>query len=587
MDRDLDPREAPPGSPDDAQLGALVRAVADDWRRPPQRLGQPTWRDRVQADQGASGSGGRRWFGRLAGAGMLAVVATVVLSLTAVYLTGPRANQGGIGASASPSDGSAPSRSPGATASPAAASPLPALEINGALPSVTNVLMQVNDTHRSVDLATGTMQPDFTFRCGNPGKVLPRPGGGWVCVWITYLLSGSGSPSGLDIYLQAVDADGAAEGPVFVRTVTSEVAVATDDVMQVDGHVDASPDGRFAYIGSTHRTTTGWSAVIDRVDLASLQTVDTIAVPGVDHSADAAGRSWVGLAPSISILPDSDVFLISSDWWVDDPSTSTPPYGTDRWSGTFDESMPAAIPAAEPTDEGCGELDRGLIDDASFFVVCYTPSGNLRVDRHELGGSTMDRTDVGRSTGFGAQSMRVGSYLFLWDPQAHALVRYDLRTAETDRIEVPATGGVEGPLDSIGALGRAVGHWLAPTAVAKVQLQPALAISPDGTTLYALGVEGAIESSGSTGIYAFDISGDSLSLKGHWDPTADFNSLAVSPDGAFVYAAGLAGVDAQGHAAPYLQASVTVFDAADGSIRLIAGQLGAGNQLMFVESVVR
>ena len=96
MERDLNPREDHAAPPDDAELGALVRAVAEDWHRPPQRLDQPTWRERVDGSRrssGASGgSGGRRWIGRLAEAAVLAVAATVVLAVGAVFLTSPGRN---------------------------------------------------------------------------------------------------------------------------------------------------------------------------------------------------------------------------------------------------------------------------------------------------------------------------------------------------------------------------------------------------------------------------------------------------------------------------------------------------------------
>ena len=74
MERDLTPREDRATPPDDAELGALVRAVAEDWHRPPQRLDQPTWRERVDVSRrGLRRLGGRRWIGRLAEAGVLAV----------------------------------------------------------------------------------------------------------------------------------------------------------------------------------------------------------------------------------------------------------------------------------------------------------------------------------------------------------------------------------------------------------------------------------------------------------------------------------------------------------------------------------
>ena len=64
MTREPDRPADSPATLDDDQLAALVRAGVEDWRLPPQRLDQPTWRDRVDA----RGTGRRRgWFARLAG----------------------------------------------------------------------------------------------------------------------------------------------------------------------------------------------------------------------------------------------------------------------------------------------------------------------------------------------------------------------------------------------------------------------------------------------------------------------------------------------------------------------------------------
>ena len=94
MERDLTPREDSASPPDDAELGALVRAVAEDWHRPPQRLDQPTWRERVDGSRRPSTAdrAAGAWIGRLAEAGVLAVAATVVLAIGAVFLTSPGRN---------------------------------------------------------------------------------------------------------------------------------------------------------------------------------------------------------------------------------------------------------------------------------------------------------------------------------------------------------------------------------------------------------------------------------------------------------------------------------------------------------------
>jgi hypothetical protein len=84
---------------------------------------------------------------------------------------------------------------------------------------------------------------------------------------------------------------------------------------------------------------------------------------------------------------------------------------------------------------------------------------------------------------------------------------------------------------------------------------------------------------GSAGVYVFDAATlDPITV---WQPTADYVSVAVSADGKLVYAAGLPGVDAVGRIKLAQQASITVFDTSDGSVRLIAGQLG-GDALSFL-----
>jgi hypothetical protein len=170
--------------------------------------------------------------------------------------------------------------------------------------------------------------------------------------------------------------------------------------------------------------------------------------------------------------------------------------------------------------------------------------------------------------------VRQGDRLFMWDPIVARLARIDLRTGVVDGATGTAAVPAMSPLDAVASVGRQIGRWLAPPAAAKVLLQPALVASADGTRIYGLGVDGlgGDGGGGSRGIFAFDPR--SLEPVGHWAPTADLTSLAISPDGRFVYAAGQEGVDAAGHQAAY-PASVTVYDTTDGSVRLIAGNLGS------------
>ena len=70
-------------------------------------------------------------------------------------------------------------------------------------------------------------------------------------------------------------------------------------------------------------------------------------------------------------------------------------------------------------------------------------------------------------------------------------------------------------------------------------------------------------------------------MLGHWQPTADFASIAVSADGRYLFAAAQGGVDASGRSSPN-RASITVFDTTDGSVDLIAGNLGSSESDLFL-----
>jgi hypothetical protein len=595
MERDLTPREDPSTPPDDAELGALVRAVAEDWQRPPQRLDQPTWRERVDVSRRASRrSGGRRWIGRVAEAGVLAVVATVVLALGAVFLTSPGRN-GTIGSNpqTNPTEGASPTGL-GETPSVAPApSPLPALVVNGDLPSVTSVLLQGSGGYRLADLSKGTLGPKLPWDSSGWNTLLARAGGGWVCVCGSFTPGKGGRGSDeLAISLNAVDATGASVGSGDVRTLLSGLDPSqpvTSETQTVDLRAFASPDGRYAFIGWSVRSTTGWHAGVDVADLASLQVVDRLALPDLPAPASAVRRTVVRLAPLVDSLAGVDTALITVNWWVDDVLNANPPQGTDRWSATFEGgALGEPVSAGARSDADCYEWEHGLIDSGSFYVGCImNSSGTVRVERYDLTGTEIDGAEVGRFTGYGAFAARPDHRLFLWDPQSHTLTSYDLLTGATSSLKVPDTAGIDGPLDVASAFGRAIGSWLTPSARAKIMLQPAMAVSPDGTRLYAIGIEATpSELGGSAGVFAFDISGDEIVLAGHWPPNADYVSLAVSGDGAFVYAAGMGGVDVEGLQVPDVKPSVTVFDATDGSIRLIAGQL-EGSELLFAHPVVR
>src|SRR5256885_14110349 len=128
-------RAQTPEAPDDAGLAALVRGVGQDWTMPTQRLGQPTWRERVGEGRRRA-PGARRWARRFVAAAGAAAALFVALALVAVWLTVPRSSPqptAAQGAHESPS-----TKTTQATPSP---TPAPAFALYGApLPARSLIL---------------------------------------------------------------------------------------------------------------------------------------------------------------------------------------------------------------------------------------------------------------------------------------------------------------------------------------------------------------------------------------------------------------------------------------------------------------
>jgi hypothetical protein len=568
MNTDLNRSAMPSRELEDEQLGALVRSVADDWRMPPQRLDQPTWRDKT-----AAGMTRRRpWLARLAGPASAALVATVILALAAVWLTSPRGEPSTVGQSPEPS--SMPSASAGPTATP-----LPALTRNGALPSVTQVLVRADGRFRLADLATGTLGDDALDAYTGPIQLVPRAGGGWLCLcgkWTTFGINGS---TGMTMTLVPVDADGDAGEGTEIRSIEGELDpdIRADlQFTQVDAGITVAPDRKTAFFAWTARNgAEGWTAGVDVIDVASATVVESVPVQ-VGRPAVGADEPVSRSAPNVEVSPAGDRILLGSFWFVEDPNNPMPEQGHDRWTAKLDGQTIGAIEPVDPAPAAdCGEMDSGLVDAASYYLICSNGSGDLTVRRVGLDGSEAWRTLIPRGQGEfigGALVARSDDMLFIWDPVAAGLARVDLASGALTTSE-PATAAGTGPLDAVAGLGQRLGRWIAPSALAKLLLDPGLVVSPDGSRVYAIGVTSSDpEGSGSTGVFVFDAA--SLDRLGNWVPTADFTSIAISADNQYVYASGLGGANADG--APSRNgASVTVFDASDGSVRLIAGRLGS------------
>ena len=603
---DPDRQSSAPREPlDDAALAAIVRDLADDWRMPPQRLGEVTWRDRVGRGRGSGGGrsgGGVHWTRRLFGAAAIAVAATIVLSFGAVWLTAPRGNLGAVGAS--PSASSSASAAPSASAVPSASllpagSPLPQLVLGGALPTPSTVMLHTEGGYQLADLSTGFLGAPVIGQQTGPSAVFTRPGGGWVCICGTWTQLAAGSPNGLRLTLLPVGADGMAGDSQPLKDLAGsydDTAPTADQPQLVDATIVASPDGRYALIGWSERHgIAGWVIGVDTLDLATLAVVASASIP-LSEPMVVDGRARVRVAPTASLSPRGDALMLTSFWYLDDPNTATPPTGTDHWVAPYHDGLVGGVPspvglafatAGSSEDASCIEFDAGLIDSTSYYTYCRTAGNRWELARRSVdGGTVLGTTELPATVNTDglALTTRTDDALFIWSPVARSMTRVDLATGEVMTGQGETAAAPDGVIDRLAGLGRQVGRLLAPSALAKILIEPGVVVDQATHRIFALGVGGEDGAGGSTGVDAFDT--ETLASVGHWAPTADFSSIAISGDGTAVYAASMGGVAADGSEFPGNGASVTVFDSAGGQVRVLAGKLGTGG-IGFTEPVLR
>jgi len=556
MTRDQTGSNQPPATTDDERLAGLVRAVATDWTLPPQRLDQATWRDRVAP------AAPRRWRSRrprLAAPALGAVVITVAVAFAAVWLDGPRP-AAISGASPSPTGSSSPSDRP--TAAP------PKVIVNGPLPDPASVLVRAGNDYRVVDLTHGTLGPRVVTANG-ASHLYARPDGGWLCVCPDW----EGSvPGRLPVAIALVDASGMLESTSTIRDIVGRADPAlsgTDPSQLVDAHASVSADGRFAFLGWAAREgAAGWRLGIDIIDVAAGRMVGSSELPQL-ASATKDGKPVTRVAPEVSLAPSGRTVLVS-DFWFAPGDQESPPSGFDHWSAKFAGTSVTAFAPTRSTDAGsCDELAEGSVDVSTWWVVCST-NGAMRFDRVGSDGNLLGSTPLPPSDGMTAPLVDPsGKALYMWGPVGKTLTRIDIASGTFSSVtaRIAATTA-----DPVADLAHAIGRWMAPPVAAKIFVDPGLVLSPDGTRIFALAADpGNGETVSSQGVFVFDAV--TLEQIAHWPPTADLTSIAISPDGAWLYAAGQPGFDAAGKATGD-PSSITVYATSDGGVDLTAGRLG-------------
>ncbi|MBF6605384.1 MAG: hypothetical protein IVW53_07365 [Chloroflexi bacterium] len=578
-----DRRKTDPRLDDDA-LGDLVRKAVEGWRMPPERLHATTWRERIGPRTGRSSwgrgpRGGARWLSRLGAATSAAIVAAVLLALVAVWLGSNRPASVGVPATHSPSQVAGAGKTPVPTANPVSfppgsseptAGPLPAFALSGP-PLAGRVIAGAGQGFVAIDLATGSAGADLVPGATYGSRLFHRPGGGLICACQAFASTDFVSGT-MTIEIRVIAAAGGTVQRIPVETLigNTDPYAGGYDTAGVVTTADLSPDGRTVYVAWAYRTSPLWHLGIDVVDLGSRTVVQRMRL--ADRPSIVSG-SPVGMwFSALRAAPDGSSAMLSIVG-LDGAAGITRVLATiagGRIAGT------TTLPVSTPTVGGtaCTAVGaEGWATARSYYAVCAGPVAAVVIV--DLAGRTIASqwlAGTGQSLAAfaGADVVdRVAGLLYHWDPFARTVTRVDLATGRITGTATAAqadTGG-GGPLGVLGDLGRTIAGWIAPQATAKVFLQPGLALAPDGSRIYALGV--ASSGSGSSGVDVFDTR--TMTQLDHWAPVADLISIAVSPDGRYVYVAGAPG----GNSSQTYPASLEVYDTSNGALHLVAGDLGS------------
>jgi hypothetical protein len=562
---------------DDATIEQLVRDVAGEWNMPPVRLDAPGWRERVRSSRTRRLAAAGGWFGRIGQAATAAIALTVVGALVAVVVTRPPAP----GKTPEPSAGDRPSAG-------AQATQLPKIFLTGDEPNPASVVMRSErGDFASVDLKTGSVNGPLTSK-SSASQVLVSEDGKILCLCVAASGSIDGMATDMLVSLERYDSRGKLSSSRLIEQFSGEPDPRDEGtfIPERPAHVltwvGFSDDGKYGLVGWSERAHPVWHSGVLVVNLGDGSIVSRQDLPDATDG-EANTRRMVEAPRVVGTVGDGRV-AIAQNWYEwSPPASDMASYAPSN--AVFLASFRGGVlggAAIVPAASSCSSLANraGPMANGGFWLACTDGGAGLTVLRRiNPDGSPLADVRISGSGGIETDPTAVsvdGSTLFVWDAHATRLSRVDIVTGEVTSGNGTARAE-SGPMV-------ALGNWLAPAVAAKSWLRSGLAVSPDGTRVYALGVRdggSGPETAGSAGVFVFDAT--TLERTKVWQPTADYVSIAVSADGRLVYAAGLPGVDATGARFARQQASITVFDASDGSIRLIAGQLGS-DALSFIST---
>lgn len=506
--------------------------------------------------------------GRIAGALALAAVATIVAALIAVPLNESssrgapdRSTAAGLASGPSAAAGSSPAiPSPGATLLPARLSDGRPLGVRHVPVRLDNGY-QADNGYRMLDLDRGELTAVLA-RFPTHAKLLALPAGRLLCACTTPV-GGWASATAARVEIRVFQPDGRLVKRIRVGTyVGSREGWDPDNGPPFDTTAGLNADGRFLFLSWIGRRATGWRSGIDVVDLANGRVVQRLRLP--DHPLLIGRATAFPWLPTVEVSPGDRMVITRG-------VVSGGSLATERWSARFGsgriEGLAPFASGPGTVDECAQEFEWEVATDDVYVGICSTALGlvvrRVRLDGRPLGDTAVP--DLLRNEGWQSGHVvdRQGQSYIVWDASTLHVYRIDLASgaiAASAVLSEPVGAGADSPLGLLGSLGR----WLAPSVAAKIPYGGSLTLSPDGRRLFALAGT----------IWVLDPR--TLEVLDRWQPAAELIGIALSRDGQLLFAEGIAGFDADGSRRPEQGASLTIYDAASGSIRLLLGQLGDG-----------
>jgi hypothetical protein len=557
----------------DDHIAGLVHDAADSWQLPADVLGRSRWRELVHENARRFGSPGGL-FRRLRRAAALALALVVLAAAAGVLIT--RLRTADLGTSGPPTRAVA-----GPTTSPSLTNPHAGLPIG-----VNPLLVRLDSGYALVDLAKGTIGP--TIALGDPGSLVRQlDDGSVICICVT-ADSTAGSVTREVVSWQRLGSDGGWTGFPIETFVGLPDPRGTTLTFDPSASISISPAGdSAAYVGWSTRQHPIWRSGLIAVDLASGAVLQRVDLPDRDDGPDSQpvivpfGPQVIGAAGENRVLisrPRWSVSMIGSGG----PTASHSPsvetafdaFVAPTSSGTI--GMYHAVGAAQPLAglNGCGEspLESGSIGDAGWWATCESGDGiHLRTfdsNDAQIREQILDNTTIGTTPDTYGTVNAAGTALYAWNPVALKLTKVELATGRRTVADDPTARG--------DLLAR-IGDWLTPPATAKGLWMPTIALSPDGSRAYALGIESDANPDSTTSIGITVVDTDIMLVLGHWPAAANYDSIASSADGSVVFVA------APTSASQPSGSSITALDAATGTPRTSIGGLGF-EPLFFTDS---